>query len=160
MSDRLCLGGLRVAKAYRELVNETEVGGVTTRCGPWRPSVSQAIPLAHPSFRSLTLRRIAVDEELLLSLVDMCPGLEDLVLDQFRGAAENEIEMRGGRARLAIDFRSIARIRPGMKRFGFLLCVLSATTELVQATIVPLFSEATEWVFPATSILEVAKICG
>ncbi|KAF9145591.1 hypothetical protein BG015_011834 [Linnemannia schmuckeri] len=124
-----------------------------------RPSVSQAIPLAHPSLRSLTLRRIAVDEESLLSLVDICFGLEDLVLDQIRGATDNEIEMQDGRARLATVFRSIARVRPGLKRFGFLPCVLRATTELVQATIVPLFSEATEWVFPATSILDVAEIC-
>ncbi|KAG0064212.1 hypothetical protein BGZ89_009286 [Linnemannia elongata] len=127
---------------------------------PWSPSVSQVILVAHPSLRSLTLRRIAVDEESLLSLVDMCPGLEELVLDQVLGAVDNEIEMQGGRVRLAPVFRSIARIRPGLRRFGFLPCVLSATTKLVQATIVPLFSEATKWVFPATSILDIAEICG
>ena len=127
---------------------------------PWSPSVRQAIPLAHPSLRSLTLRRIAVDEESLLSLVDMCTGLEDLVLDKVLGAVDNETEMRGGRIRLAPVLRSIARIRPGLKRFGFLPCVLNSMTELVQATIVPLFSEATDWVFPATSILDVAEICG
>ncbi|KAF9544048.1 hypothetical protein EC957_012434 [Mortierella hygrophila] len=99
---------------------------------PWSPPVSQAIPLAHPSVRSLTLRRVAMDEESLLRLVDMCPGLEDLVLDQVFGAIDNEVEMQDG----------------------------SATTELVQATIVPLFSEVTAWVFPATSTLEVAEICG
>ncbi|KAK5814477.1 hypothetical protein F5H01DRAFT_368216 [Linnemannia elongata] len=126
---------------------------------PWSPSVSQVI-LAHPSLQSLTLRRIAVDEGSLLSLVDMCPGLEELVLDQVLGAVDNEIEIQGGRVRLAPVFRSIARIRPGLRRFGFLPCVLSATTELVQATIVLLFSEATEWVFPATSILDIAEICG
>ncbi|KAG0074831.1 hypothetical protein BGZ90_010424 [Linnemannia elongata] len=127
---------------------------------PWSPSVSQVILVAHPSLRSLTLRRIAVDEESLLSLVDICPRLEELVLDQVLGAVDNEIEIQGGRVRLAPVFRSIARIRPGLRRFGFLPCVLSATTELVQATIVPLFSEATEWVFPATSILDIAEICG
>ncbi|KAF9286269.1 hypothetical protein BGZ88_009172 [Linnemannia elongata] len=60
---------------------------------PWSPSVSQVILVAHPSLRSLTLRRIAVDEESLLSLVDMCPGLEELVLDQVLGAVDNEIEI-------------------------------------------------------------------
>ncbi|KAG9066773.1 hypothetical protein KI688_012684 [Linnemannia hyalina] len=92
---------------------------------PWSPPVSQAIPLAHPSLRSLTLRRVAVDEESLLSLVDMCPELEDLVLDQVFVVIDNEVEMRD-----------------------------------VQATILPLFPEATAWVFPATSVLEVAEICG
>ena len=81
-------------------------------------------------------------------------------MDQVFEEVDNEIEMRGGRARFAPVFRSIVRIQPGLKRFGFLPCVLSATTELVQAVIVPLFSETTEWVFPATSILEVAEICG
>ena len=38
---------------------------------PWSPSVSQAIPLAHPSLQWLMLRRVAVDEESLSSLVDM-----------------------------------------------------------------------------------------
>ncbi|KAG0375189.1 hypothetical protein BGX24_009423 [Mortierella sp. AD032] len=128
--------------------------------GPWHPSIGVVNPTPNPSLRSLTLRRIVMDEELLLILVHSCPGLEDLVLDQVTGIAHRELEVQGGRIHVASIFRSIASIRPGLRRFGFLPCVLTKTTELVQARIVPLFSIATEWVFPATSFLSVLELCG
>ncbi|KAG0277846.1 hypothetical protein BGZ95_005224 [Linnemannia exigua] len=128
--------------------------------GPWHPSIGVVSPTPNPSLRSLTLRGIVMDEELLLILVQSCPGLDDLVLDQVTGIAHRELEVKGSHTHVASVFRSIASIRPGLKRFGFLPCVLTKATEHVQARIVPLFSMATEWVFPATSFLSLLELCG
>ncbi|KAG0214741.1 hypothetical protein BGX33_001858 [Mortierella sp. NVP41] len=126
--------------------------------GPREPALRSELPSSH-SLRSLTLRRIVMDTASLLSLVDSCPMLKALVLDQVFGIADQELEERGGRFYPAVVFRSIAGIRPDLSRFGFLPCVLSASTEFLLARLVSLFSKVTEWVLPAMSYMDLCDIC-
>ncbi|KAF9128742.1 hypothetical protein BGW39_004803 [Mortierella sp. 14UC] len=74
-----------------------------------------ANPESSPSLRSLTLRRIAMEEESLLSLVHSYPGLEDLVLVQAIGIANREPEVRGNRIPNdiidGVDMRYLAQLR-------------------------------------------------